>query len=151
MDYDELQQHAQRALDAAIRMDQRAVDEAVTPLLREGDPGHIFLWVLGMITVSAQGIEPGSLGVVHQARVGRFNPATGQMDHPPIDEAPHGVRAYARIAAAYLNDDKPTSHAVWKALIEDPNDPEGEQILACMALALQSAAHRVRSAQATNN
>ncbi len=151
MDHTEVQELAERALQAAIRYDQAEVNAACQPILEEGDPGHIFLWVLGMATVATQGHPRGQDVWVHQPMVARYNPATGDVEDVPIDQAPLGVATYSRIAAAWMNDDKDSAHAAFTVLVKQADQDGGEQIGVCMSQALQQAAARVRAGQSWGN
>lgn len=151
MEPQEVKQRAQEAIDAAVLLDRPAVEKAVVSILEEASPADLFIWVLSMVVVTTEDILRGDPHAVARAGVVRLNCATGRMEPAPIDEAPLGVSTYARICAAWINDDCQAAHAAWTVLFRHAETDGGEQVGVCMSEALQAAARRVIGARGALN
>lgn len=148
MDPTEIQDHAQRCLNAAVLNDRETAAREFADFMRVADPRDALLWTVGMIQVSSHGM-PRIPGALVMPQVGQLMP-DGSVRVVPIDEAPLGARAYARLLAAYLSDDRQQVRDVWVGLVASEDDPEGDQIAYCMRLACMAAATTVRRHRASN-
>jgi hypothetical protein len=137
-----LQQVVRDSLSAAVLDDPEAVDESIQPLFTEGTPLDAFRWVVALVAVAEKGAKKLKRGHVAQPFIATVDPVTGKRTETPIDQAPSGVAAYARIRAAWANQTPDIAMSAWGALIEAGGEENGELDL-CMSLALTEARDKI--------
>src|SRR3954468_8251226 len=139
---EQLQQVVQDSLSAAVLDDLEAVDESIQPLFTDGTPLDALRWVVALVAVAEKGAKKLKRGAVAQPFIAAVDPATGHRTETPIDQAPPGVAAYARIRAAWANGTPDIAVSVWGALLEAGGEENGE-LERCMSLALTEARDKV--------
>jgi hypothetical protein len=139
-----LEQVVRDSLSAAVLDDLEAVDESIQPLFNEGTPLDAFRWVVALVAVAERGAKKLKRGHVAQPFIATVDPVTGHRTETPIDQAPPGVAAYARIRSAWANDTPDIAMSVWGALLESGGEESGE-LERCMSVALTEARDKVRA------
>jgi hypothetical protein len=137
-----LQQVVRDSLRAAVLDDPEAVDESIQPIFTDGTPLDALHWVVALIAVAEKGAKKLKRGRVAQPFIASVDPATGKHTETPIDQAPPGVAAYARIRAAWANETPDIAVSVWGALLETGGQENGE-LERCMSLALTEARDKI--------
>lgn len=139
LSHKQLAQAVTESLNAALLNDADGATAAVQPIFTDGTPADGLRWVLALVVVAEGKPRRIRKGAIRQPIVTLADPKTGQAAEVPIDEAPPGVAAYARIRAAWANKTPDVAADVWEALLNDP----GDELARCMTTALTEARNKI--------